>query len=60
VREVLQEHTFAPHTAPTTCDLDVCDCHIGYVHLPHLDLRSQFAHDDLARIPADPAALAPW
>jgi hypothetical protein len=38
----------------------VCDCHIGYVHLPHLDLRSQFAHDDLARIPADPAALAPW
>jgi len=34
------------------CPLDMCDCHIGYVHLEPLDLYRTFAGGILERIPA--------
>ncbi|WP_239161407.1 STM4011 family radical SAM protein [Acrocarpospora phusangensis] len=37
---------------PRPCPLDVCDCHIGYVHLETLDLYRTFAGGVLERLPA--------
>ena len=38
--------------APRGCTNEVCDCHIGYVHLKPLGLREVFAGGVLERIPA--------
>jgi hypothetical protein len=37
---------------PSRCPNATCDCHIGYVHLDRLELRSTFAGGVLERIPA--------
>jgi hypothetical protein len=37
---------------PRPCDNNICDCHIGYVHLKHLQLRDVYADGLLERIPA--------
>jgi len=36
---------------PHPCPLDVCDCHIGYVHLESLPLYDVFAGGVPERIP---------
>ncbi|MET9344072.1 STM4011 family radical SAM protein [Nonomuraea sp. NPDC003804] len=38
--------------APRGCPLEVCDCHIGYVHLEPLGLYDTFSGGVLERIPA--------
>jgi hypothetical protein len=38
---------------PRACPLDLCDCHIGYVHLESLPLYDVFAGGVLERIPRD-------
>lgn len=40
--------------APRRCSQESCGCHIGYVHMPHLDLYSIFGKGVLERIPARP------
>ncbi|MDQ0792671.1 hypothetical protein QFZ58_001159 [Streptomyces sp. B1I3] len=47
--------TTAATVAPSArggCPLEVCDCHIGYVHLETLPLYDVFAGGVLERIPA--------
>lgn len=34
------------------CPVPTCHCHIGYVHVPHLDLASLYGEGILERIPA--------
>lgn len=46
---------FARALQPRLCPRARCSCHIGYVHLKHLDLRRQFGDGLLERIP-EPAA----
>ncbi|KPM56736.1 radical SAM protein [Frankia sp. R43] len=48
----LYDGSFRPALRPRPCPLDVCDCHIGYVHLETLDLYRTFAGGVLERIPA--------
>ncbi|GAA4242727.1 hypothetical protein GCM10022254_76810 [Actinomadura meridiana] len=50
----LYDGSFRKALAPRPCPLDVCDCHIGYVHLEPLDLYTTFAGGILERIPARP------
>ncbi|WP_305788650.1 STM4011 family radical SAM protein [Symbioplanes lichenis] len=38
--------------APRPCTKEICDCHIGYVHLKKLDLYDVYAGGVLERIPA--------
>lgn len=38
---------------PTPCPNATCHCHIGYVHMPDLELYDVFGDDVLARIPRD-------
>ncbi|KAB2346623.1 radical SAM protein [Actinomadura rudentiformis] len=47
----LYDGSFRPALAPRPCPLDVCDCHIGYVHLEPLGLYDVFAGGVLERIP---------
>jgi len=42
---------------PRPCPLDVCDCHIGYVHAEQLPLYDVFSGGVLERIPAEPVWL---
>ena len=48
----LYDGSFRDALAPRPCPLDVCDCHIGYVHLEPLGLYDTFAGGVLERIPA--------
>ncbi|WP_433473356.1 STM4011 family radical SAM protein [Spirillospora sp. CA-142024] len=48
----LYDGSFRDALAPRPCPLDVCDCHIGYVHLEPLGLYDTFAGGILERIPA--------
>ncbi|ONH28729.1 radical SAM protein [Pseudofrankia asymbiotica] len=48
----LYDGSFRATLGPRACPLDVCDCHIGYVHLEPLGLYSTFAGGVLERIPA--------
>ena len=48
----LYDGSFRDALKPRPCPLDVCDCHIGYVHMPELRLYETFAGGVLERIPA--------
>ena len=48
----LYDGSFRDALKPRPCPLDVCDCHIGYVHMPELGLYETFAGGVLERIPA--------
>ncbi|WP_131738981.1 STM4011 family radical SAM protein [Actinomadura roseirufa] len=48
----LYDGSFQEALAPRPCPLDMCDCHIGYVHLEPLGLYDTFAGGVLERIPA--------
>lgn len=45
----LYDGTFQPTLAP--CTNQTCDCHIGYIHLPHLDLKKHYGEGLLERVP---------
>lgn len=45
----LYDGSFEPTTSP--CPNARCDCHIGYIHLPHLGLEAVFKEGMLERIP---------
>jgi hypothetical protein len=47
----LYDDSFRQALRPHPCSLDVCDCHIGYVHLKTLPLYDVFAGGVLERIP---------
>ncbi|MDT3443168.1 hypothetical protein QOZ89_26770 [Pseudofrankia sp. BMG5.37] len=47
----LYDGSFGVALRPRLCPLDVCDCHIGYVHLEPLGLYSTFTDGILERIP---------
>jgi MoaA/NifB/PqqE/SkfB family radical SAM enzyme len=47
----LYDGTFALDAAPAPCEEARCGCHIGYVHLEKLGLRSLFEGGVLERIP---------
>jgi hypothetical protein len=53
----LYDGSFRKALQPTPCPLDVCDCHIGYVHAEQLPLYDVFAGGVLERIPAEPVWL---
>ncbi|RAY10901.1 radical SAM protein [Actinomadura craniellae] len=46
----LYDGTFRPRRSP--CPHEICDCHIGYVHLESLPLYDVFAGGILERVPA--------
>lgn len=48
----LYDGTWRAALRPRRCTIDVCDCHLGYVHLEPLGLRDVFAGGVLERIPA--------
>jgi hypothetical protein len=50
----LYDGSFRSALRPRRCPNEVCDCHIGYVHLEPLNLYETFAGGILERIPADP------
>lgn len=54
----LYDDSFRRYLGPSGCPLDVCDCHIGYVHLETLDMYDVFAGGVVERIPARWAADA--
>ncbi len=45
---------FAESLKPRSCVNATCGCHIGYVHLPHLELAQVFGDGLLERVPATP------
>ncbi|MFC9515322.1 STM4011 family radical SAM protein [Nocardiaceae bacterium NPDC056970] len=53
----LYDGSFLEALQPRPCPLDVCDCHIGYVHTEQLPLYDVFAGGVLERIPAEPVWL---
>ncbi|AQA22276.1 putative radical SAM domain protein [Rhodococcus sp. MTM3W5.2] len=53
----LYDDSFRDALRPRPCPLDVCDCHIGYVHAEQLPLYDVFAGGVLERIPAEPVWL---
>lgn len=48
----LYDGSYRRSLGPRGCPADVCDCHIGYVHLETLPLYDVFAGGVLERIPA--------
>ena len=48
----LYDGSYRAALGPRPCELAVCDCHIGYVHLETLPLYDVFAGGVLERIPA--------
>ena len=55
----LYDGTFGLHERPTPCPEPVCECHIGYVHVPRLGLRDVYADHLLERIPTPAARRFP-
>ncbi|SEL72050.1 STM4011 family radical SAM protein [Rhodococcus maanshanensis] len=53
----LHDGSFRHALRPRPCPLDVCDCHIGYVHAEQLPLYDVFAGGVLERIPTEPVWL---
>ena len=49
----IYEPGFAQRLAPTPCTNVNCGCHIGYVHMPELELYELFGDGVLERIPAE-------
>jgi MoaA/NifB/PqqE/SkfB family radical SAM enzyme len=49
----LYDGSYRPALGPRPCTNQVCDCHIGYVHLRSLPLYQVFAGGVLERIPAN-------
>ncbi|MGI5164058.1 STM4011 family radical SAM protein [Spirillospora sp. CA-253888] len=47
----LYDGTFRKALRPRPCPIDVCDCHIGYVHLEPTGLYDVFTNGVLERIP---------
>jgi len=45
----LYDGSFIQTKAP--CQAQTCDCHIGYIHMPELDLYKEFGNGILERIP---------
>lgn len=52
----LYDGSYRTALRPRTCPAQVCDCHIGYLHLDHLGLRDVFAGGWAERIPRTPGA----
>jgi MoaA/NifB/PqqE/SkfB family radical SAM enzyme len=50
----LYDGSFRAALRPRPCPNEICDCHIGYVHLEPLRLYETFAGGVLERVPADP------
>lgn len=48
----LYDGSYLPALRPRPCPNTMCDCHIGYVHLPELPLYEVFAGGVVERIPA--------
>jgi MoaA/NifB/PqqE/SkfB family radical SAM enzyme len=48
----LYDDSFRAALRPRPCPLASCDCHIGYVHMPHLGLDAVFGDGLLERVPA--------
>lgn len=48
----LYDPAFERCLRPRPCTKEVCHCHIGYVHMPHLGLDTLFGTGILERIPA--------
>lgn len=48
----LYDDDFESALKPRACTNETCSCHIGYVHMPELDLYSLFGDGVLERIPA--------
>ncbi|WP_395110697.1 STM4011 family radical SAM protein [Actinomadura sp. SCN-SB] len=48
----LYDGSFRAALRPRPCPLDLCDCHIGYVHLEPLGLYGVFAGGVLERVPS--------
>ncbi|RMI33332.1 STM4011 family radical SAM protein [Nocardia stercoris] len=55
----LYDGSFRDALRPRPCPLEVCDCHIGYVHAEQVPLYDVFAGGVLERIPAEPVWLPP-
>ncbi|WP_329043407.1 STM4011 family radical SAM protein [Streptomyces sp. NBC_00178] len=53
----LYDGSYRDALGPRGCPRDVCDCHIGYVHLETLPLYDVFAGGVLERIPARPVRM---
>ena len=47
----IYEEGFWSSLSETPCSADVCHCHIGYVHMPELELYERFGEGVLERIP---------
>ena len=47
----LYDGSFREQLRPRPCPLLQCDCHIGYVHMPELELYSTFRNGVLERVP---------
>jgi MoaA/NifB/PqqE/SkfB family radical SAM enzyme len=48
---------FAQVLRPRPCSNETCGCHIGYIHMPHLELHTVFGAGMLERIPTEPIWL---
>lgn len=55
----LYDGSFRAALKPRPCPLLQCDCHIGYVHMPELDLYPLFGDGVLERIPERVPGRAP-
>jgi MoaA/NifB/PqqE/SkfB family radical SAM enzyme len=53
----LYEPGFEAVLRPRPCTNETCGCHIGYIHMPHLQLQAIFGAGLLERIPSEPIWL---
>lgn len=53
----LYEPGFERVLQPRACNNETCGCHIGYIHMPHMQLHSVFGEGLLERIPLQPIWL---
>jgi hypothetical protein len=48
----LYDGSFRARLGPRPCPMTQCDCHIGYIHMPGLELYEIFSDGVLERVPA--------
>jgi hypothetical protein len=53
----IYELDFEAALRPRLCSNETCGCHIGYIHMPHLQLQEVFGTGLLERIPSTPIWL---
>jgi MoaA/NifB/PqqE/SkfB family radical SAM enzyme len=53
----LYDPDFEAALRPRLCSNATCGCHIGYIHMPHLQLQEVFGAGMLERIPTEPIWL---